>query len=326
MKRGKIIILILVSIFIKSYGQEIDISNTKDLISISKSEGLIAALNKLDWYPIYYFDRATTNELLKQTLLQPYSSEIEFFLLNLTLDDKLPELAKPLNNLIKLKSKLALETDAKDYSQIDKNEMYSVLNNHNQHTEYYLIQYYKTWLSLAKKNRANYVLGKTDSLKLTDSLLDIPNSNRIFDLMKPYKTCNYNCHIIMLALKKLGSSYANDKRLYYHKKVGEANEVNMTIFNQDKGKTILKKATPRTIKLNKKYNTIKNIDFSNELDFKNKYLKDMNLDFGIYGFYNQKSGIISICHSDICNYYLVKLIDEKKLQIYETTMCTVTSD
>ncbi|MDD4967809.1 MAG: hypothetical protein PHT07_00080 [Paludibacter sp.] len=326
MKKGKIFILILMSIFIKSYGQKIDLSNTKDLISISKSEGLISALSNLDLYPMYYIDRPTTNELLKQTLLQPYSSEIESFLLNLTLDDRLPELAKPLNNLIKLKSKKALETDVEVYSKIDKNEMYTILNNHNQHTEYYLIQYYKTWLGLAKKNRANYALCKADSLKLKETPLNIPFSNKIFDLMKPYKTCNYNCYMIMLTLKKMGSYYANDRSLYYHKKVGEALDVNMTIFKHEKGNTFLKKATPRTIKLNKRYDTIKDIDFANELNFKNKYLKDMNSDFGIYGFYKQKSGIISICHNDICNYYLIKLVDDKKLKIYETTMCTVTTD
>jgi len=314
------------SILISSYGQVIDIENTKDLITVSKSEGLLSVIKKIEYVPIYYIDRPTTQKLLKQTLDHPYSSDIEFFLLNLTLDDKLQELANPLNHLIKLKSKLALDTNTADYRQIDKNEMHSIINNHNKQTEYYLIQYYKTWLRLAKKNRANYVLGKSDSLKLSDKPLNVPNSNRIFDLMKPYKICNYNCYMILLALKKTGSNFVENRSLSYHKTHGEAFDVSMSVFKQEKGNTFLKKTTPRTIKLNKKYNTIKEIDFANELNFKNNYLKDMKSDFGIYGFYNQKSGIIDICHKDFCKYYLVRLVGEKKLQIVETTAGSVTTD
>ena len=314
------------SIILKLYGQNIDIVNTKDLISISKSEGLISALKKIDFVPIYYIDRLTTQKLLKQTLNQQYSYDIESFLLNLTLDDKLQELAIPLNNLIKLKNKLALTTDAEDYQQIDKNEMYSIFNNHNNRTEYYLIQYYKTWLNLAKKKRADYVLGKSDSLKLKDAPLNVSASNRIFYLMNPYKIANYNCYMIMLTLKKMCSVSVDKRRLYYHKKIGEATDINGTIFKHEKGNSFLQKTTPAIIKLNKRYYTIKDIDFSNELNFKNNYLKDMNSDFGIYGFYNQKSGIIDICHGGICNYYLVRLVGEKRLQIYETNMATVTAD
>jgi hypothetical protein len=326
MKKRKIFILILLSIILKSYGQNIDIINTKDLISISKSDGLISALKKIENVPIYYIDRLTTQKLLQQTLNQSYSFDIESFLLNLTLDDKLPELAKPLNNLIQLKRKSALTTDVEDYQQIDKNEMYFIFNNHNKRTEYYLIQYYKTWLNLAKKNRADYFLGKSDSVKLKYANLNVSASNRIFYLMKPYKICNFNCYIIMLTLKKMGSDFAVNSRLNYHKKYGEATDINGTIFKHEKGNSFLQKTTPRTIKLNKRYNTIKDIDFSNELNFKNNYLKDMNSDFGINGFYNQKSGIIDICHGDICNYYLVRLVGEKKLKIYKTTSGSVTVD
>ena len=326
MTKRTLIILFLLSILIRSYGQVIDIENTKDLISVSKSEGLLSAIKKIEYVPIYYIDRPTTQKLLKQTLDHPYSPDIEFFLLNLTLEDKLPELADPLNHLIKLKSKLALDTDAADYHEIDKNEMHSIINNCNKRTEYYLIQYYKTWLRLAKKYRADYVLGKSDSLKLKDAPLNVSNSNRIFYLMKPYKICNYNCYMILLALKKTGSNFVDHRSLPYHKTQGEAFDVSMSIFKQEKGNTFLKKTTPRIIRLKKKYNTIKEIDFANELNFKNIYLKDMNSDFGIYGFYNQKSGIIDICHNDICNYYLVRLVGEKKLQINETNAGSVTTD
>jgi hypothetical protein len=132
--------------------------------------------------------------------------------------------------------------------------------------------------------------------------------------------------MIMLALKQLGSSFADNKKLFFHQKVGEALDINPTIFKQEKGNTFLKNKTPRTINLNKRYNTIKDIDFANELNFKNKYLKDMDSDFGIYGFYNHKSGIIDVCHDNNCNYYLVKLIGNNKLQIYQTTMFSSTMD
>jgi hypothetical protein len=326
MKRGKLIILLLVCIFSRSYGQKIELTNTKDLLSISKSEGLFSALNKIEEYPIYYIDRSTTNELLKQTLRQPYSDEIESYLLNLTLDDRLPELANPLNHLIKLKSQKALETATDDYDKIDKNEMYSIVINHNQYTEHYLIQYYKTWLSLAKKNRDNYTSGKAVLLKSKDALLDIPTSKRVFHLMKPYKTCNYNCYMIMLALKKMGSKVADTGKIYYHKKVGKAYDVNMSIFKHEKGNTFLKKTTPKTIKLTKRYATIKDIDFAHEMNFTSKYLKELNPDYGIYGFYNRKSGFISIWQNDKCSYYLIKLVDEKKLKIYETNLYSVITD
>ena len=157
-------------------------------------------------------------------------------------------------------------------------------------------------------------------MKYNSDSLDISSANKTYDLMKPYKICNYNCYIIMLTLKKMGSSSVDDKKLSFHKKIGEVQDINMSIFKYKKGNTFLKDKTPRIIKLSKRYKTIKDIDFTNELNFENKYLKEMNSDFGIYGFYNQKSGIIDICHDHDCNYFLVKLIDANKLQIYRTTM------
>lgn len=204
MKRRKILILFLLSIFIESYGQEINITNTKDLISISKSKGLISAIGKIDFLPIHYIDRTTTQELLKQTLSQPFSSEIEQFLISLSYYDNLPEIVKPLNNLIRLKTKLCLEEKPIDYCKIEQDEMNLIVNYKNKETELLLIEYYKTWLKLAKNNRTNYILGKSDSLKLKDEPLNVSISNEIYDLMNPYKICNYNCYMTMLTLKKNG--------------------------------------------------------------------------------------------------------------------------
>lgn len=124
----------------------------------------------------------------------------------------------------------------------------------------------------------------------------------------------------------MGSSYVDNKKLNYHKRVGEAFDVNLKIFKRKKSNTFLENELPKTITLNNNYKTIRDIDFVNELNFKKIYLKDMNSDFGIYGFYNQKSGIISICHDNSCDYYLLKLIGEKKLQIYQSTMTTIIMD
>jgi hypothetical protein len=326
MKKRKIVSLFLLSFCIYSYGQIINISNTRNLLSISKSKGLISALDSLDWYPIHYIDRLTTNKLLKQTMSEPYSYEVKKFLLNLTLNDKLPELSEPINHLIYLETKLALKTLSDKYEEIDKEEMPPIVINSNTRTENYLNNYYKTWLELAKKNRANYILGKSIYLKNNRDSLNIPLINRTYDLMRPYKICNYNCYIIMLTLKKMGSSYVDDKKLSFHKKIGEVQDVDISIFKYEKGNTFLKDKTPRLIKLNKGYKTIKDIDFANELNFKNKYLKNMNSDFGIYGFYNKKLGIINICHASNCDYYLVKLIGANKLQIYKTTMYSIVTD
>jgi hypothetical protein len=257
---------------------------------------------------------------------EPYSEKIERFLLNLTLNHKLAELAEPINHLIYLKTKLALETLPDKYQEIDMVGMHSVVINSNTKTEIYLKRYYNTWLNLAKKNRAKYILGKSIYSKYNNDSVNVSLANKAYNLMKPYKICNYNCYVIMLTLKKMGSSYAEDKKLTFCKKIGEAQNIDMSIFKYEKGNAFIKDKTPRIIKLNKRYNTIKDIDFANELNFKNKYLKEMNSDFGIYGFYNQKSGIIDICHDGDCNYYLVKLIEANKLQIYLTTMYSTVSD
>ena len=310
---------------IKSFGQEINISNTKDLLSISKSEGLISAIANFDFVPIHYIDRATTQELLKQTLNQPYSSEIESFLVELSDFDDLSELIKPLNNLLRLKTDWARKDSTSNYDKINVNLLNSILIYNNKQTESLLIEYYKTWLKLAKKNRANYIKGKSDSLKQNEEQLNVTTANEIYDLMLPYKICNYNCYVIMLTLKKIGSNFIVNKNLEYHKKLGESGDLSHEITKREK-LIFFRDKTPKTIVLNKSYKTIKDIDFENESMFKKSYLRNLKSNYGIYGFYNLKSGIINICHDNTCNYYLVKLTGDRKLNIYETTMCTISSE
>ena len=325
MKKRMTLILLLMCVLIKSFGQEINISNTKDLLLISKSEGLISAIENFDFVPIHYIDRATTQELLKQTLNQPYSEEIESFLVELSDFDDLPELIKPLNNLIRKKTNWTRNDSTSKYDKINIDLLKSTLIYNNEQTEYLLIDYYKTWLNLAKKNRANYIKGKSDSLKYNYEKLNVDTANGIYDLMVPYKICNYNCYAIMLTLKKMNSNFVINKSLEYHKKIGEGGDLNNEITKREK-LILFKDKTPKIIALNKDYRTIKDIDFYNEPIFRNLYLKDTKISYNIYGFYNQKSGIINICHDSICDYYLVKLNGDRKLNIYETTMCTITSE
>lgn len=312
-------------VLIKSFGQEINISNTKDLLLISKSEGLISAIANFDYVPIHYIDRATTQELLKQTLNQPYSEKIENFLVELSDFDDLPELIKPLNNLIKKKTNWTRKDSALNYYKIDTDLLKSLLIFNNEQTESLLIEYYKTWLKRAKKSRANYIKGKSDSLKYNYEKLNVDTANRIYDLMLPYKICNYNCYAIMLTLKKMKSNFVINKSLEYHKKLGEGGDLSNEITKREKF-IFFKDKTPKIIALYKEYRTIKDIDFYNEPIFRNLYQKDTKISYNIYGFYNQKSGIINICHDNICDYYLVKLIGDRKLNIYETTMCSITSE
>ena len=325
MKNRMTLILLLMCVLIKSFGQEINISNTKDLLSISKSEGLISAIANFDFVPIHYIDRETTQELLKQTLNQPYSEEIESFLVELSDFDDLPELIKPLNNLIRIKTNWTRNDSTSKYDKINIDLLKSTLIYNNEQTEYLLIDYYKTWLKLAKKNRANYINGKSDSLKYNYEKLNVDSANRIYDLMLPYKICNYNCYAIMLTLKKMNSNFVINKSLEYHKKIGEGGDLSNEITKREK-LILFKDKTPKIIALNKDYRTIKDIDFYNEPIFRNLYLNDTKISYNIYGFYNQKSGIINICHDNICDYYLVKLIGDRKLNIYETTMCSITTE
>ena len=325
MKTSAIIISFLFGILMSSNGQEIELINTKELINISNNEGLLSAIAKVDNFPLHYIDRKTTQELLRRTLTQPYSKEIESFLIGYSSFDRMPEVINPLNNLIKKKTYLAEKDSVANYNEIDWMLLNAVLTYYNQETESSLIDYYKTWLKLAKRSRINYMQGKSDAFRYKDSTLNIAISNKIHDLMEPYKVCNYNCYLIMRTLEKMRSSFPEKKRLEYHKRIGEATNLSFNIERRGSN-PIYKNRTPKAITLSKKCNSIKDIEFVNELNFKNMYLKDINSNFGIYGLYNQKSGIIVIHDGHIYNYYLIKLLENKTLQIHETNICMVISD
>ena len=218
-----------------------------------------------------------------------------------------------------------LKNSTSDYYKINSDLLKATLLYNDNETESLLIGYYKAWENLAKKNRANYIQGKSDSLKYSNEPLNVTIANEIYDLMLPYKICNYNCYVIMLTLKKMGSNFFINKNLEYHKKFGESEDLSDEISKREKLIFILDK-TLKTISLNKSYNTIKDIDFDNESMFKNSYLKNIKSNYEIYGFYNLKSGIIGICYNNFCNYYLVQLVGEKKLDISETTLKTITSE
>jgi hypothetical protein len=323
MKR-KILILLILTIFIKSYGQKVDIINTKDLLSISKSEGLTTAIEKVDFMPIHYIDRRTTVELINQTLNQPYSYDNEHFLTNFSNFNALPELTKPLNSLIRKRISFAEKDTVGGYGEVNTDLMNALLSYNDKETELILIDYYKTWLKLAKKNRKDYLQGKSDSIKYIDSTFNTAISNRIYDLMKPYKDCNYNCYLIMLTLQKMKSVFPEKKKLEYHRKIGEVIDLSNEI-KKNEISSIFEDRTPKIIALNRNYDSIKDIDFGNELNFYNSYIHKLNSEFEIYGFYNQKSGIISICQDNECYYYIIKLIDKNKLQVHKTIIYTTTS-
>ena len=325
MKRSKILILILITFLFNSFGQKVEIFNTKDLLSISKSEGFISPFAKVDFVPIHYIDRATTQKLLEQTLNQPYSYEIERFLLDLSEFDDLSELIKPLNNLIRLKIDYIRKDSTSKYDMINVNLLNSLLIYNNKQTESLLIEYYKTWLKLAKKNRANYIKGKSDSLKQNEEQLNVTIANEIYDLMLPYKICNYNCYVIMLTLKKMGSNFIINKNLEFHKKLSESEDLSHEITIRDK-QILFSDKNPKIITLTKSSKTIKDIDFHQEPMLKNSFPKKIKSESEIYGFYNLKSGFINICHDNSCYYYIIKLVGDRTLYIYETNMSTCVLD
>lgn len=304
MKQIKIILLPVIFIHVSiTYGQDLKIVNTKELVSIANTYGLDSALKITYNEPLYFLDPETAAELARLIEHNEYCEETGSFIINYSLNSDLTELPEILNKFIEIK--IALITDMVPDLHFNKhiisdNELIAVIKHANNRTESVLIRYYEQWLK------------KADSYK----------EDHIKAIFTPFIDCHLNCYNILLALDSLKSNYADSLKFNKHKQYLSKNFI-QTALHEEKYKQVdYNKQNPTdTIFLKKNYKTIGEIDFYNEPDFNelfsgfhdssclrlllyndnNAYIK-LDCPYSIYG----GSGLL----------YKIELIDNKRINIY----------
>jgi hypothetical protein len=288
----KITLIFFLVLSLNVLGQELRILNTQNLTLISEKFGIDSALRLTDGFPIYFIDIQTANELAKKTLYSNPSFLIEHFLIDYAFyveDERLPILLYDYFNK-KRTEIIDYEPDYNgDLPRISEDALFTLIENPTTNTDSLLIWYYNDWVEKSKVYLPNYVKGKSN-----------PDKKEKYKLMSPYEDCNYNCYVILLALKSMNNKFYSPEKLEFHQKNLKYYWQDGFSFQKSSRTTNYKSKTlDKSIILNNHYSNIGSIDFDNEPELKkilNRYNENYCWKFIIY---NKNIGYMDLgCQSD----------------------------
>lgn len=275
------------------FGQDLRIVNTKDLIEISKKYGLDSVLVLTKGRPIFYIDKTTTEQLIKEIEHNKPSYNIEEFLVDYVLCMKNANLSGVLYEYFNRKKDEIKDYISTDYYNsipcISQNSLFALIKNSSKQTDSLLFEYYELWNEKSIYYIQDYEKGILEE-----------NGRKKEILMSLYEDCQYNCYILQRFLKEMKSQFYNQEKLEYHQK-------RMAYYwrdgfgigkNVDCSQYALKSNIYKSIKLTKNYNSIGDIDFDKEVELKKffeRYNKSYCWKFLIF---NNKNGYLDLgCQS-----------------------------
>lgn len=245
-------------------GQKVYKFNTKDLINISEKFGFDSVYNSVGTWPIVYLDPNTAFEIA-QNIQNQYSKNIDNYLIDYALRTISDTLILPIM-LNHFENELLLIHGYKPNNNMELPEINIdlinvFLNFPPKESESILIKYYNEWLKKSSEYRPQYLKGiEKKRIKLETRLT------------YPYETCNYNCFIILLGLKKLNSSFFDDQKLDSHRKIiSTTRQISLIVPNNLTNFSPTEKSM--VVMLTKKYRSIGEIEFNAEQELEKEFSK-----------------------------------------------------
>jgi len=311
----KILILSLLILFFKARGQDLEILNTQDLISVSNNYGLDSAIRLTRGIPIYYIDSITSQVLIKQIEYNKFDENIEAFLIGFSLHSNFSELSNILNNFFEFKQKHVIDClpdNFGDLPRISDDALIALIEHSNKKTEAILINYYNTWKEKSILYESDYIKAK----KVSDKII-------ISKLIAPFHDCNLNCYKILQALNLLKSDFVDTIKLKKHYEILDDYYKNMLLDKTSKyaDSDYNNQKESKTLILNKSYNSIGEIDFNNEpelIKLQKGYNKSFCWKFIMYnknlGYFDLGCQSAPLAGSGI--FYKIELVNKNRLKFF----------
>ena len=291
-KRHKLLFVCFLILTVNTFGQNLRILNTKELIGISEMYGLDSALILTKGIDVFHIDQSTTEQLIKQIKNNEPSDRIERFLVDYALCVTNTNLSEVLYEYFNRKANEIKDYVSGGYSGapcISQNSLFALIENPSKQTDSLFLNYYNLWDEKTTYYKHDYEIGMEER-----------DARKKEILMYPYENSNYNCYILQRFLKEMKSPFYNQEKLEYHQK-------RMAYYlrdgfaigkNVDCSKYALKNNIFKTIKLTKSYNSIGEIDFEEEVELRellNRYNESHCWKFIMY---NDKEGYLDLgCQS-----------------------------
>jgi hypothetical protein len=255
----KLLVVVFFTLTIKIYAQELKIYCTKDLIGIHDSHGLDSVLKIIRRVSIFEIDTITSYKIAQKTLTHSPTQNIENFLIDFALSNSKDTSITPIilnyfnPKIMEIKSYTPNQEG--NLPMVSVELIYVFMNLTKNEAESMLIKYYQEWHEKSKEYEDLYKKGK------------IKNDSR---LMTPYGACHKSCYLLLLGLKEIKSSFVDESLLDYHlKNMGSAYETRFSLGSPSK-RTFKSSKKNKTITLKRHYNSIGNINFSDEPEFINE--------------------------------------------------------
>lgn len=295
------------------FGQDLRILNTKDLITISKINGLDSALKLTTGIPIYYLDLPTTRELIKQLGNSNPTDKIEYFLTDYALhfqDSILPNIiysyfAKKVSEI-----EFYIPTKCCGFPELSDDVLVVMTKFPVDSTENLLIRFYNAWLLKSQEYKSDYEKGLSSTNRRSKEQLTVP-----------FVDCNLNCSKILIALKLINSNFYNSEKIDSHEKYLPDWAQNMQqLYKSGDFTNYQDTNTYEIIELENEYSNLGEINYSKENKLK-ELIKGYDKSYcWKFLLYNKTIGYLDVgCQSGPLEgsgeMYRLELIDRKKIRV-----------
>jgi hypothetical protein len=307
--RITISILLLLTLNLNLLFGQIRKISSNEMMDIIEKSGLDSAKKYFPSFydmPIYKIDSSLSEKIICKInihskyseLLLDYCSNIQDSLLS----EKIYELFKAQCQVLK---SFAKESNYANIKTIDDKYLFALVKQRNDSSENLLKENYQYWVQ---------TISETQRISSIKRIVKSLHGDYLEE------DCHYNCLMLALGLKKLGSRFYSDSMENNHR--GKVREFQK---NDSLGKYSnrykYKEFNSITIKLAKEYDNVGEIEFESEprlQKFFEKYPNDVKCWKTV--FYNKNSGILDLG----CNYaplvghgnrYRLELVEKNKLRI-----------
>ena len=288
----KILFVCVLILSFNTFGQDLRILNTKELIGISEKYGLDSALILTKEIHIFHVDKATTEQLIKQIKNNEPSDRIERFLVDYALCVKNNNLSEVLYEYFYRK-----KDEIKNYVSggyfgaplISENSLFALIDNPSKQTDSLLLNYYELWDEKVTYYRNDYEKGMEER-----------DGRKKEILICPYENSNHNCYILQRFLKEMKSPLYNQEKMEYNqKKMAYYLRGGFAIGkNTDCSEYAFKSNIYKTIILTKSYNSIGEIDFDKEVELRELFHRYNESHCWKFIMHNDKDGYLDLgCQS-----------------------------
>lgn len=206
------LILLLIFTFENCSAQKLNIIHTHDLLNIARIKGVDSALAIAVRFPLCFIDEAVADSLVAMTIGAKVSSLQERFLCDYAISMGNPSnVNDALLAYLEKKNKQIITYKPNEYFGLpltSRSFLGAFMRITNPKLEKLLTECYEEWVKKSKEYFEDYKKGET-----------LESSNEGYNLKRPYKDCNTNCCLILLALRTIGSCYFDKSKLDRHNEV-----------------------------------------------------------------------------------------------------------